>query len=278
MTAKQTPTRQAPAKQTPAKQTPAKQMTAKQMTAKQMTAKQMTAEQMTAEQRSERQRAIAQLPARPMPARAMPAEHGPARRGPARQRNPRGQGERLRDDIIEAASRLLADPAAPPLTLRAVAREVGVAATSVYLHFDDIDSLILAVADRGFAELIQLQDQARESSPDPGQRIRAGCLAYCEFGLAHPGHYQVMFADPLPLPEDTSPEQFPGIASFRRLIEAVADYTGAEQTDEQLFFTAQLIWEQLHGIVSLRISRPRFPWPPLAETVTGAVDRLLAGA
>ena len=39
-----------------------------------------------------------------------------------RQRNPRGQGERLRDDIIEAASRLLADPAAPPLTLRAVAR------------------------------------------------------------------------------------------------------------------------------------------------------------
>ena len=55
----------------------------------------------------------------------------------ARQRNPRGQGERLRDDIIEAASRLLADPAAPPLTLRAVAREVGVAATSVYLHFDE---------------------------------------------------------------------------------------------------------------------------------------------
>ena len=48
-----------------------------------------------------------------------------------RQRNPRGQGERLRDDIIEAASALLADPAAPPLTLRAVAREVGVAATSV---------------------------------------------------------------------------------------------------------------------------------------------------
>ena len=37
-----------------------------------------------------------------------------------RQRNPRGQGERLRDDIIEAASRLLADPAAPPLTLRAM--------------------------------------------------------------------------------------------------------------------------------------------------------------
>jgi hypothetical protein len=35
--------------------------------------------------------------------------------------------------------------------------------------------------------------------------------------------------------------------------------------------------QQLHGIVSLRISRPRFPWPPLAETVIEAVDRILVG-
>jgi AcrR family transcriptional regulator len=258
----------------PAKQTPAKQTKATQLPATQVTAQQITAEQITAEQRSVRQHAIAQIPAR-----QRPAVQEPARPGPARQRNPRGQGERLRDDIVEAASRLLDDPAAPPLTLRAVAREVGVAATSVYLHFDDIDSLILAVAERSFAELLRLQDLARDTSPDPRQRIRAGCLAYCELGLAHPGQYQVMFAHPLRLPEDGTPaERFPGIFSFRELIQEVADCVGAEPTDEQVFFTAQLIWEQLHGIVSLRISRPRFPWPPLAGTVTEAVDRLLASA
>ena len=114
----------------------------------------------------------------------------PAQR-PSRQRNPRGQGERLRDDIIEAASRLMADPAAPPLTLRAVAREVGVAATSVYLHFADIESLTLAVAERRYGELVRIQDEAREQNSDPWQRLRAGCLAYCEFGLMHQGHYQV---------------------------------------------------------------------------------------
>ena len=243
------------------------------MPAKQMTEEQMTANQMTDEQRSARQRAIAQMPARPLP-----ASQGPARQGPTRQRNPRGQGERLRDDIIEAAGRLLADPAAPPLTLRAVAREVGVAATSVYLHFDDIDSLILAVTERCFGELIRQQEQAHDQNPDLCQRVRAGCLAYCEFGLANPGHYQLMFATRLPLPADTTPERYPGIGAFRRLIEAVADCIGVEPADEKVFFTAQLIWEQLHGIVSLRISRPRFPWAPLAETVTEAVDRLLAGA
>jgi AcrR family transcriptional regulator len=194
----------------------------------------------------------------------------------ARQRNPRGQGERLRDDIIEAASRLLADPAAPPLTLRAVAREVGVAATSVYLHFDNIESLVLAVADRRFGELVRLQDEIAET--DPCRRVRAACLSYCEFGLAHPGHYQVMFTNPLPLPEFATPDQMPGWAPFQQLIDAVASCTGTAPGSQEAFFTAQLIWEQLHGIVSLRISRPKFPWAPLERTVLTAVDRLLGAA
>jgi AcrR family transcriptional regulator len=191
-----------------------------------------------------------------------------------RKRNPRGQGERLRDDIIEAASRLLADPAAPPLTLRAVAREVGVAATSVYLHFDDIESLVIAVIDRRFGELVRLQDEI--DGADPCQRVRAGCLAYCEFGLAHPGHYRVMFT--IPLPEFTPPAQFPGLKAFQQLTGRVAECIGADPESPEAFFTAQLIWQQLHGIVSLRISRPRFPWPSLEETVTTAVDRLLGPA
>jgi AcrR family transcriptional regulator len=192
-----------------------------------------------------------------------------------RQRNPRGQGERLRDDIIEAASRLLADPAAPPLTLRAVAREAGVAATSVYLHFDDIESLILAVVDRLFTELIRRQDEITEA--DPRQRVLAGALAYCEFGLASPGHYQLMFARPLSLP-DYTPEHFPGWKAFQLLIDQVAACIGVRPEAPEAFFTAQLIWQQLHGIVSLRITRSKFPWPPLDSTVRTAVGRLLGEA
>ncbi len=195
---------------------------------------------------------------------------------PARQRNPRGQGERLRDDIIEAAGRLLADPTSPPLTLRAVAREVGVAATSVYLHFDDVESLILAVAERRFGELVKLQDEARDVGATACERVRAGCIAYCQFGITYQGHYQVMFARPLPMPESMPPEQFPGYPAFQQLIDAVSECIGRESQDPESFRTAMLIWQQLHGTVSLRISRPRFPWPPLEETVADVVDRILA--
>ncbi|MGH3259884.1 MAG: TetR-like C-terminal domain-containing protein, partial [Streptosporangiaceae bacterium] len=73
-------------------------------------------------------------------------------------------------------------------------------------------------------------------------------------------------------------EEFPGRKAFQRLTDAVAKCIGSDQEDPEAFFTAQLLWQQLHGLVSLRISRPRFPWPPLAQAVTEAVDRLLAGA
>jgi AcrR family transcriptional regulator len=195
-----------------------------------------------------------------------------------RQRNRRGEGDKLRDDIIEAASRLLADPTSPPLTLRAVAREVGVAATSVYLHFADLESLVLAVAERRFGELVQLQDAARDAGKTGCERVHAGCLAYCAFGLANPGHYQVMFASPLPLAEGLTGERMPGYRAFRQLIEAVAECIGKSPDGPEAFLTAVLIWQELHGVVSLRISRPRFPWPPLEEAVTEAVNRILAGA
>ena len=224
------------------------------------------------------ERAGEQVSRRARGARPAPRQRpGPEQSSP-RQRNPRGQGERLRDDIIEAASRLMADPAAPPLTLRGVAREAGVAATSVYLHFADIESLVLAVAERRFGELVLLQDRAQNSGADPCERLQAGSLAYCEFGLEHPGQYLVMFANPLPLPDRMTPEEFPGYRALQRLNAAVAECIGREPEDPETSRTAQLIWQQLHGIVSLRISRPRFPWPPLSETVTEAVDRLLAGA
>jgi len=203
---------------------------------------------------------------------------GSSAQRPRRQRNPRGQGERLRDDIIEAASRLLEDPAAPPLSLRSVARAVGVAATSVYLHFDDVDSLVQAVAARRIGELVRSQDEASRHLADPCARVHAEALAYCQFGLAHPGHYQVMFSNPIPMPPDVPWEQRPGRPALDRLIGLVAACAGCPAEDAAPTRTAILIWQQLHGAVSLRITRPFFPWPPLADTVTDAVGRLLDGA
>jgi AcrR family transcriptional regulator len=201
-----------------------------------------------------------------------------------RRRNPRGQGDRLRADIIAAASRLLADPAAPPLTLRGVARAAGVAATSVYLHFADTDALVLAVADQHFGELADAQQAARDAAATPRDAVRAMALAYCEFGLANPGLYQVMFTSPLP-PVDV--REIPGRRGFEQRTAAIAaalGETGIGATGDPhdpngpAFRASALLWQFLSGAVNLRISRPMFPWPPLEETVTAVVEQILDGA
>src|SRR5437879_767518 len=98
-----------------------------------------------------------------------------ARRRP----NARGQGERLREEIVSAAVRMLdelADDQA--LSLRAVAREVSIAATSIYLHFPDRDALVLAAMRRCHEELVQAVDKAEAAhEDDPAAQLRARILA-----------------------------------------------------------------------------------------------------
>jgi AcrR family transcriptional regulator len=160
-------------------------------------------------------------------------------------------------------------------TLRGVARAVGVAATSVYLHFADVESLVLEVARRGFGELRAAQDAAMDAVTGPCERLRAGSLAYCEWGLANPGHYQWMFANPLRISAATW-EGLPGQPLFAGLVATVAECLGRPATDPESALTARLLWHLLHGMISLRIAWPFLPWPPIPETVDEAVSRLVA--
>jgi hypothetical protein len=136
------------------------------------------------------------------------------------------------------------------------------------------------VADRHFGELARITAEASGHLADPCARVREHALAYCEFGLAHPGQYQVMFSSALPLVrgEGGVRDQAPGRPAFDKLAEATAGCIGCQPGDGEARLTATLIWQQLHGSVSLRISRPYFPWPPLPGEVADAVSRLLAGA
>src|SRR5256885_9407045 len=111
----------------------------------------------------------------------------------ARTRNPRGQGERLRDEILDTALRLLdelGDDQA--LSLRAVARAAGIAATSVYLHFADRDALVLAALRRSHDDLLAEADRAEVAAADPAAALRARVLVLGSWAGAHRGLYRVL--------------------------------------------------------------------------------------
>jgi AcrR family transcriptional regulator len=198
-----------------------------------------------------------------------------------RARNPQGQGSRLRAELIAAADRILAQTGdVEGLSLRAVAREVGIATPSIYLHFPAKGALIRAVLDARFAELGAAVLAASTVEGEPCARLRAGCLAYCRFGTEHPNAYRVLFNRvPSPPPEPGQPP-LPidaGAANFGGLVEGVAACmrSGAVPASADPMRVATSVWTALHGIVSLRGSLPRFPWPPLEEQVDDALAGLL---
>ncbi|MGW2381258.1 TetR/AcrR family transcriptional regulator [Streptomyces sp. NPDC001658] len=117
-----------------------------------------------------------------------------------RRRNPRGQGEKLRTEILAAVERLLDQKLGDdtlPISLREVAREVGIAAQSMYLHFSDKEQLAHTVTTDGYQRLVAAMRDAdgRAAATGAGAdgRLRAQCVAFCEFGRTHRGLTRLMF-------------------------------------------------------------------------------------
>lgn len=218
-------------------------------------------------------------------AAAMQLEERPARsrRAPAR----RGEGQALRHDIVEAASRLLARSGdASKLSLRGVAREVGVAATSIYLHFDTIQALIDEVKRTRFEEFADMLAAAADSAGgDPVARVRARGHAYVRYGQEHPGEYVVMFTARLIGPDGSLPRIGQTVRSLHELavdveaaLRAAGERVAEEVIEEQAHMVALHLWTSLHGNVTLRLVRSRLPWPPIEHQVDDLVDRLVGAS
>jgi AcrR family transcriptional regulator len=203
-----------------------------------------------------------------------------------RQRNPRGQGTLLRDDLIDAATRLIVDRGdASGLSLRQVAVEAGVATTSIYAHFDNLDSLLQAVSLRGLLAFSASRDRAVEGAATPLDALLAGCVAYVLFAVANPGVYRWTFsAGPRRTMavwgSPTSQDAPDGSAAYVGLVASITrcQASGQANSADTPDFLAALVWPALHGIAMLRIDRPGLPLPDIVALVHGSVRRLIAVA
>ncbi|HTJ35338.1 MAG TPA: TetR/AcrR family transcriptional regulator [Dactylosporangium sp.] len=196
-------------------------------------------------------------------------EQPPARTA-RRRPNARGQGELLRAQIVAAAVRMLdelADDQA--LSLRAVARSVDIAATSLYLHFADRDALVLAAMQHCHEELVRVGDEAAGAQPDPGAALRARILAQAHWAEAHPGLYKVL--------HESSVHRRLGMpfkqVMVQRTIDSVQECMDAGIAPRDDATTVAIdLRTAVNGLLAQRINEPDLPWPPAAEQL----DRFLA--
>lgn len=194
----------------------------------------------------------------------------------ARSRNRRGEGDRLRDDLLDATETLLAETGDErAVTVRDVVDRVGVTPPSLYRHFATKQDLIREAVARSFGALaraIQAGAGPAASRGDAPGALQGGCLAYLQWAHDEPGGYALLFTsrrETLLTPGGSS-----GTEAFDALVDGIAACQRAGVArDGDPREMALLVWAGLHGIASLNSARPAIDWPPLARMV----DELLTG-
>lgn len=185
-----------------------------------------------------------------------------------------GEGQRLHEEILAAAERLLVAAGGDEgLTLRAVAQQVGVTTPSIYRHFPDKAALVSAVCLRVWHELGERMQAAAQEHDDPYQALAASGRAYIQFGLAHPVQYRLLLLRPAPAAHVIAQEQA-ARECYREVVGAVRTCVEAgvlRGGDPEVL--ALTLWATVHGCVSMLISSPPFPLPQDLDAFIDATMR-----
>jgi AcrR family transcriptional regulator len=164
----------------------------------------------------------------------------------------------LRQALLDGARALIGEMGVEALTLRAVARRVGVTTAAPYHHFADKAALVHALARESLEELDRVFQAALAGIDEPQEQLRALGVAYLLYAVEHPADFRLMFR-----PELGAPLDFKDPASapvFRILIDVVsACRAAAGVTDKERDTAAIAAWSLVHGLAALLVDGPLFP-------------------
>ncbi|MFJ7288049.1 TetR/AcrR family transcriptional regulator [Curtobacterium sp. AB451] len=179
--------------------------------------------------------------------------------------------EAVHASILAAARVRLTDEGPSQLSLRAVARDVGMVSSAVYRYFPSRDDLLTALLIADYDELgaaVEAADAA--AGPAPGARWVAVCRAIRTWSIAHPGDFALLFGSPVPgyaAPRSTvEPASRTTLTIVRVVADAVAD-PGYRAPDAPRSGPGRLTPAVADGVESLRAFGTGLPEEVLARTL-----------
>ncbi len=198
-----------------------------------------------------------------------------------------------REEIKTIAWAQIAEHGAATLSLRAIAREMGMTAPGLYRYYKDRDALVTALIVDAYASLGDSQIASIADLPpgDHARRLKATGLAYREWALTYPQRYLLIFGTPLPgyhAPmEITQPVAARSLNTLISVLDAawrdgilnretppelseklrgqLREWASLQPVeDEYILYLTLVIWSRVHGLVMIEISN-QYP-PSLEET------------
>lgn len=185
----------------------------------------------------------------------------------------------MRESIVSAAAEILEETGnEDAVSLRAIARQIGITAPAIYAHFPDREAILEAVVSDAFTDLHTVLSTATSGQTNPVARLRAACSAYFDFADEMPGRYQLLFGRrrmmTAGIPKAESVIDMIGGDAFATLIIGIEDCVAASRsTSTDPVRDATTLWVGLHGYAMLRRTVPYFPWPPPDQMIEDLLAR-----
>ena len=161
----------------------------------------------------------------------------------------------LRQKIIDEALSWIERENIVSLSLRGIARRLGVSHNAPYRHFSDKESLLVAIAKTGFIQLNRALEQASKCYEDARQNLEAIGVAYVRYAIENQAYYRVMFSD-LQLCEKYSDLNRVSQQAFSVLLDAIKVGQQAQVfIPKDSLQLAHVCWSLTHGVSMLAIDR-----------------------
>ena len=174
----------------------------------------------------------------------------------------------LREACVHEALSIIAEAGLEQLSLREVARRLGVSHQAPYKHFPSRDCLLAEVVSRAFGEFANYLD-GRKLSGDPANDLESLGQVYVRYALTNPLQYRLMFGTPLPNP-DQHPEMLRNarhaFSALRKALQRLDGETSRNRSAEEIDIEAIFVWSAVHGLASI-LNSSAITTLPISPTV-----------
>jgi AcrR family transcriptional regulator len=185
-----------------------------------------------------------------------------------------------RERIATATRRLFDRDGIEAVSMRRVAREVGVTAPAIYRHYRGRSELLEEITQEGFGILMRRLEETLTEPGTPLERILRLFDGYLEFAVDHPRHFDFLFLDRRPNVRSMEELRQPGVSPTATLLraEVEAAMKAGQIEPEDVNETCLTLWAQAHGLIAL-YRAGRFGDAPeaLREVYRRSLERLVEG-
>jgi len=164
--------------------------------------------------------------------------------------------EEARRTILDATEALLVEGGYDGFSMRRLADRCGYTAPTIYHYFADKQRLIDEVVEERLRPVLEGVGGV-DRGAGPVETLRTMLTGFARFGIENPTHYRLLS---LPRPDDSPPP--PAAEELRALLEEpISELAAAGRlTTANVEEAVQFLWVMLHGVISLRITRPDVEW------------------